>query len=302
MKFLLFSDLHYAPTIFRSLGWDALHTFQRRAEENGCDFIIHTGDLSHSSLLVPDFIKAYNDFHIPSYHCLGNHDSDRCSIEQVIRDYKMPGEYYFFDKCGYRMIILNPNYYKEDGEYIRYSNGNYFAHPRGRDFVPPKQVEWFKETVDSSPYPCIIFSHESFERCDGVQNRQEILDIIDQANKKSPHSVIMCINGHHHRDFIRIRNNVIYFDMNSASFDWVEKEHDLFPKEETDLYECMTNTVCFNDPLHAIITVDGTTVTIEGMKSSMYHGITREMSGNRAFDSAGRPVTPFVQSAKITLG
>ena len=37
------------------------------------------------------------------------------------------------------------------------------------------------------------------------------------------------------------------------------------------------------------------------METTMYLGITREMTGNPPFDRAGRPVVPRVQSAKITL-
>lgn len=302
MKFLLFADLHYAPGLFWSRGWDALKTFQRRAEQEGCDFIIHAGDLGHSSLKIPDFIKAYNDFHIPSYHCLGNHDGDGCTIEDVIRDYKMPHEYYYFDACGYRMIITNTNYYKHGDEYVRYSGGNYYSHPAERDYIPPEQLDWIRQTVEESSYPCILFSHQSFERCDGLKNRDDVLAIIDEANKKRPHSVLMCINGHCHRDFIRIRNNVIFFDVNSASYDWIDNPHNLFPKEEADKYEFMRNTVCYTDPLYAVVTVEGTTVTIDGMESTMYHGITREMTDNPVFDRAGRPVTPRIESAKITIG
>ena len=51
------------------------------------------------------------------------------------------------------------------------------------------------------------------------------------------------------------------------------------------------------------VTLEGTTVTIEGMESSMFMGINRRETGvNPIYDGAGRPVYPRVQSAKITLG
>ena len=39
MKFLLFADLHYAPGMFKTFGWDALRLFQKRAKEKNCDMI-----------------------------------------------------------------------------------------------------------------------------------------------------------------------------------------------------------------------------------------------------------------------
>ena len=44
-------------------------------------------------------------------------------------------------------------------------------------------------------------------------------------------------------------------------------------------------------------------MTIDGMESSMFMGINRRETGvNRIYDSAGRPVYPRVQSAKVTMG
>lgn len=301
MKFLLFADLHHYPGVFMGGTWDDLHELQRRAEEEHCDFLIHAGDFSHGPTLVPDYVKAYNDFHIPSYHCLGNHDSDHTPYEETIRLYNMPNGYYFFDQGGYRIVVLNPNYYRLDGEYHVYSMGNYYSNGQYRDFMPPQQLSWLKETIASSPHPCILISHESFERPDGVQNREEVLRIINEANARKPHSVLMCINGHYHRDFLRILDGVLYFDMNSVSYDWVEKEHTCYPEEECREISLLNHTVVYDDPLYAVVTVEGTTVQIEGMASTMYMGVTREMTGNVPFDRAGRPVTPTVQSARITL-
>ena len=297
MKFLLFADLHHYPGVFMGGTWEDLHEIQRRAEAEKCDFLIHAGDFCHGPTMVPEYVKAYNDFHIPSYHCLGNHDSDHTSYEDTLKAYNMPNGYYFFDQGGFRMIVLNPNYYYVDGEYHVYSLGNYYKNGRYRDFLPPGQLKWLEETIASAPGPCILISHESFERANGVQNREEVLRIINEANRKKPHSVLMCINGHYHRDFIRILDGVLYFDMNSVSYDWVEKEHDCYPAEECREISLHNHTVVYEDPLFAVVTVEGTTVRIDGMSSAMLHGVTREMTGNEPFDGAGRPVTPTVQSA-----
>ena len=96
MKFLLFADLHYFPGVWYRGTWDYLKEMQACAEREGCDFIIHAGDFCHgpSQEHTADFVKAYNDFHIPSYHCLGNHDADRTSYEETVCLYNMPNGYY----------------------------------------------------------------------------------------------------------------------------------------------------------------------------------------------------------------
>ena len=301
MKFLLFADLHYAPGTFMGGTWEILREIQAYAEREGCDFIIHAGDFCHGPTNVADYVKAYNDFHIPSYHCLGNHDADKTPFEETVRLYNMPNEYYYFDCKGYRMIVLNPNYYKDGEELVNFSMGNYFKFGPYRDWVPQAQLAWLKDTIASSPYPCLLISHESFERPDGVQNRDEVLAIINEANAKKPHSVLMCMNGHYHRDYIRILDNVCYFDVNSVKFDWVEKVHDLYPEDRCAQIKHLNHTVVYNDPLYCVVTLTGNTIEIKGKESSMFMGVTREMTGNIKYDKAGRPVVPRIASTKITL-
>lgn len=111
IKFSLFSDLHHYPGVFRSQTPEHLWQIQRRAEEEKVDFIIHCGDLTHAPHECQDFVGMYNDFHIPSYHCLGNHDTDGTPLEQTLRLYHMPDGHYYFDQNGFRMIVADPNYY-----------------------------------------------------------------------------------------------------------------------------------------------------------------------------------------------
>ncbi|MBE6688679.1 MAG: hypothetical protein E7588_05310 [Ruminococcaceae bacterium] len=301
MKFLLFSDFHYVPGTFLKGDIEGMKEILDAAEREKVDFIIHAGDLCHGPSHVADFVSNINDFHIPVYHCLGNHDADRTPYEDVLKYYNMPDGYYYFDDYGCRMIVCDPNYYLLDGEYVKYSMGNYYAHPDERDWMPPEQLAWLEKTIDESPLPCILISHESFERCDGVKNRYDVQKIINEANKKNKNRVLMCINGHHHRDFIRVLDNVIYFDMNSSSYDWVGKPHNAFPEELCKKHCALNKTVVFNSPLYAIVTVEGSRVKIKGMETTMFMGINRREIGYPVYDDAGREVTPAVQNADITL-
>lgn len=304
MKFLLFADFHFTVDIFKPGKMKDLLYLQRRAEETGCEMMIHAGDFCFGPNETDEsreITEVYNNFHIPSYHCLGNHDADRHTIEETLELYRMPNDYYFFDQGGYRFVVTNSNYFKDGDDYVIYTRANHYQHPETIDQIPPAQLAWLKETIETSPYPCLLFSHASFERPDGVKNRDEVRKIIDDANRKKPHSVLMCVNGHYHRDYLRILNNVIYFDMNSASFDYLSNEHFLYPEEDYKQYRNQHHILQYNDCLHAIVTLEGTTVKIEGMESSLYCGVTTAMSGNRPYDNAGRAMTPTVQSATVVL-
>ena len=67
----------------------------------------------------------------------------------------MPNSYYFFDAKGYRIVVFDPNYLFLDGKYIPYSESNYYAHPEARDYIPPEQLAWLRETLATSPFPCV---------------------------------------------------------------------------------------------------------------------------------------------------
>ena len=307
MKFSIFSDLHYAPGVFMGGTYEDLEFIRQRAEKAGASFIIHAGDFAHGGdLYEPDsdyerFVQTYNNLGIPTYHCLGNHDTDNVPLETVLKLYNMPDGHYYFDCDGYRFIIYDPNYCLVDGEYIHYDMGNYFKTPTARDWLPPSQIEWMRQAIESAPYPCVLIAHASLERPNGIKNRLDVLEMIRQQNEKRPHAVLMVINGHYHRDSIRILDGVCHFDLNSASFDWVGKAHDNYPKELCQQIRLLSNTIVYNDPIHAIVTLEGTTITIEGMESSLFMGIGREHTENPYYDAAGRPALPTVQSAKFTL-
>jgi len=307
VKFLLFSDFHHGPDLYIGGTMDTVRLFRRRAEEEGCDFIIHAGDFSFGRPEDRDIVLFYRDFHIPSYHTLGNHDANLTPYKQVLRDFGLTEGHFFFDCNGYRMIAVDPNYTLDNGKYYHYTSKDdpewqAFSENATGDHIPPEQLDWLKDTIDSSPYPCLIISHQSLEReIDGVKEQAKVRAIINAANKKRRHSVLMCMNGHHHRDNFRLLDGVLYWDVNAVTYDWVEKRHSLYPEDMCAKMKYLNHTVAYNDPLYAIVTLEGEHIKIEGTESSMFMGVTREMTGNPVFDLASRPVTPRIQSLDITL-
>ncbi len=305
LKFSVFADIHHNPASFYTRTPEHLVQIQERALKEKSDLIIHAGDFCHTPTEVKDFIDLYNNFSIPSYHCLGNHDQDGCPWEQTLELYKMSNGHYFFDKKGFRFIVFDPCYLYLDGKYVHYTKGNYYKHPKVLNNVPPEEVEWMKETMTNSPCPCILISHQSLEReSSGIKNRAEIRKIINDVNKRFPGRVRLCINGHYHRDFIRVLDNVIYFDLNSASFDWLGNHacKGLFPEELCKKHRSLDSTMVYNDPIHAVITMkqDGY-IKIDGMESSMFMGVERSKLKINLYDGSGRPTTAKVSSAEMKM-
>ena len=303
MKFLMFADFHHAPGYFLGGTPEALAAFQQRAEETGCEFMIHAGDFTNCRDIHLPVIEAYNNFHIPSYHVLGNHDADNAPFPRVLEYYRIPTDtgYYYFDHGGYRIIATNTNYFRDGDEYIHYSMGNYLGKGATREWLSPEQLVWLREAIATAPGPCLIFSHASFERPDGAKERDEVRAIINEANARRPHSVLACFNGHHHRDHREVIDGVLYMEVNSTKFDWIEKCHDLYPAALCEEFKLLSHTVVYNDPLCAVVTVEGTTVTVEGSESTMFMGIGRAEAGCALLDVAGRPVVPRISSYSVTL-
>ncbi len=306
-KFSVFTDLHHAPKAFMNNAFSQLDFIQKRAKDENSDFIIHAGDLCHDPAEVSNFIEKYNNFDIPSYNCLGNHDSDHTEYKKTLELYNMNKDYYFFDNNGYRFIVLNPNYYENNGEYINYSLRNYLQFGGALGCIPPFQLEWLEQSIETSPYPCILISHQSFERdVNGITNAKEVRDLIDTQNKNRKHSVILCINGHYHIDHFSIINNVLYFDLNSCSYSWVDVPHNFYSDDINAKHSAAKHTININDAIHAVITLckeefGGIHIKIDGMSSSCYMGVTYDMTDNPTFDLMGRAFQPRVSSLDITI-
>lgn len=301
MKFLVFADLHRSAGSFDGGSYDDLKFFEERAKREGCDFIIHAGDICHGPTHKDNaaFVEAYNSLSVPTYHCIGNHDADHSTFEEVLAHFKMENEYYYIDGEGARLIVLNPNYYLEDGKYVSYSMLNYLG--KSRDHFPPEQLEWIKKTIEESDRPCILLAHQSIERPDGVKNRQALLDIINEANRRKKNSVVMCINGHHHKDNMRIMDGVCYFEINSASFEVLSHRHNHYPAELCEKFSNINATLVINDPICAVVEVNEKEIKVTGMKSSFLLGVTKDMTEDPFYDQAGRPATAEVRSFCVPL-
>jgi hypothetical protein len=136
--------------------------------------------------------------------------------------------------------------------------------------------------------------------------------IFNEANARCPGRVRMAINGHHHKDYVRIKDNILYWDLNSANLEWVgegRNAHSRFSPEWIAANKLKPRKggkwpfVAWEYPIHSIVTLDAATGQIRscGTEAEFSCGVTPESTGF-VTDSGGRPITAKVQSFDIRIG
>jgi len=302
--FLAFTDLHHEPLVFPHDAPAYLDKILGRAEAEKVSFVIHLGDFLHTPELNAGLADTYAAHPLPTYSVFGNHDTDQENMDYILRMYRLEKNYYYFDRDGYRFIVLDPNYCTdEEGNYVHYAPRQQRPHYLGT--LPAEQLKWLAETIETAPGPCILLSHQSLERTDGISNRDEVWQIICSANRRRENSVILCINGHYHCDYCSFFNGVCCLDLNSSSYHWTEAENSLYPEEYYERYPLTRNCLLYEKPLSAIITINGTeSITVSGADGSFMASPSREvlieLSEKRRL-SLERLCVPYISDYTVDL-
>ena len=335
VKFGIFADLHV----------DIMHDTEARLKEflaaakrENVDFIIQLGDfcypdedrkcicqpekrpenivvaLEHPTYADKESIRRmYRDFDVPSYHVIGNHDCDMCSKRQILDYYSADYEpYYSFDVGGFHFIVLDPNYYKKDGEYVSYENGNYFDESyhkvRVLPYLPPQQLDWLKKELDSTDKPSVIFSNQSLcENTDGaILNAAEFHEAI--KNRRS--RVVASFNGHSHIDSKRKIDGVWYMHINSMSNYWLGEPYTTlcrYDKETDEKYPNVRYVAPYTNPVYAIIELDECGARIKGTegefvgKTPAELGFYEKNDGIRLMKMGESPVSPGIEDCYLSF-
>ena len=304
IKICLFADFHYWPKNHVAT-IPQLEEIVEAAHANGVDAMVCCGDLCHNMTTAPELVETYfhNKYGIPAMNCFGNHEQEAVdSIEEVWKIQGMTNSYDYFDLKGFRFIITDTNYYLEEDGSLHHVPARSWGKANG-DRMSPEQLAWLEKTIDESPYPCMLFSHATFEAAGGCPDHAAVRAIIDKANKKNPGRVLMCCNGHYHRDNITIKNNVVYFDVNSSlNVEWQPRPNTMLPQEFIDSARMAVNHTYSKEPLYAIVTIrDDGTISIEGKESDYLFGASPEAIGWNTGNQFGRETSPRISSADIKL-
>ena len=254
-RFLVFSDLHYEPGVLCSDSPARLQTILARAERENVSFVIQLGDFCHNREKNGWLIDQYLSSPIPVYSGFGNHDTDRMTVEENLALFHMENNYYFFDRGGYRFLMLDPNYDFDGKECRHYAPG--LQRHSNRGYLPPEQLAWLDKTLRESPYPCILFSHESAERTNGILNRDDAWNIISAVHIETAVRVLLWINGHYHCDNFTVINDVCCLDLNSVSYYWSGVENHCYTEEEYQKTSLLKYCLFYDTALSAVITLNG---------------------------------------------
>lgn len=302
LTFCVFSDYHYWKTHYPQSA-DGLQAILARADTEHADFIIHCGDFCHNAPEAPELVKAYTDnpYHIPAFGVIGNHEVEAADdLNDVLRVYGMQHQFEYRDIKGYRLIILDTNYFVDpDSGELLHNPPRSHSRPNG-DHLTPEQLAWLERTIEDSPYPCILFSHATFESAVGCPEAETVREILGRANEKTPGKVLMCLNGHYHRNNIAKADGIVWFDVNAVyNVEWQPKENTLLPEGFRSSARMAKNCCYSRDPLCAIVRVDGAHITIEGMESEFLYGASPEKLGWPDCNRFGRRAEARISSAEF---
>lgn len=266
VKFAIISDIHQD---IAHDGVDRLQTFIDVATEQNVDFIIELGDFCFPKEENKSFLSVWNSFPNEKYHVLGNHDMDVCSKEVYMAFVGMQKRYYSFDKGNFHFIVLDPNNFYRDDTSFPYDKGNYFAE-KEINHIDAEQIEWLKKDLLSTKKRCILFSHESLENT--VTNREKMRKILEEENERVGFKKIpLVFSGHDHTNYKKEINGIVYFQLNSASNQWVGEQYaceERFSAEINKSRPAVKYTVPYTDALYGIVTLTDSSISMKGKKSS----------------------------------
>ncbi len=325
IKFAVISDIHIELV---HDGKRRLRDFFRAAEAAEVDFIIHLGDFGYPndtkntlcprgsmpenievaydipSVIDKDaLLREYNEFHIPTYHVMGNHEFDFRAPEEAFAAYKTGAHgYYSFKKNGWHFIVLDGNYYKDkDGSIRHYDRGDYFhADVLGSfegvlPYMNKEQLEWLRDELKDGDEPVVLFSHQPlFDYNGGILNLSEFESVISEA-KANGRSIRLAMNGHLHVDDLDLIDGTYYYNMNSASNMWIgkgEMERARFCERTERDFPNLKYIIPYSRVLYAIVTLDADGAVISGSRANYVR------PGPRSIGYKGK-ISPTVKSRNL---
>lgn len=200
-------------------------------------------------------LALYRAFPKPQYHVLGNHDLDFCTKQDMVRYLGMPGAQYAFAQGGVRFAVLDCNFFAQGGRVHGFSQGNYFD---GDDlpYLPPENLEWLRGQLWAHRgEPWVLFSHQRLTaRPFGIKNHARLRALLAEY-RAAGGRVALCMNGHNHLDGAQKQDGTLFFDLNSASNQWLGEGFACrrFSQEVEEAFPSLRYTAPYRDALFAIV-------------------------------------------------
>jgi predicted phosphodiesterase len=250
-RFGLVTDCHYADadaagTRFYRESLDKLSECVTLMNAEKVDFLIELGDFKDQDKTPAErktlsYLEAveqvFRGFDGPTYHVLGNHDTDSISKRQFLSRVRNTNvgfgrSYYSFDLNGLRFVVLDANY-RADG--ADYDHGNFDWTDAN---VPSAELAWLRRELAEAPGSVIVFIHQ---RLDGVgsvyvKNADEIRRVLEASGK-----VLAVFQGHHHPGGYSYIAGIHYYTL-KALIEGTGPENNSYAIAEVDSYGNITVT------------------------------------------------------------
>lgn len=302
IRFGLITDIHHDLMYKAS---DRLQAFIDESIQENVDFIVQLGDFCFPIPENEPFLGIWKQFHGPNYHVLGNHDMDICDKEIMMSFLGMKSNYYSFDSGGYHFIVLDPNYFLVGDQYMDYAFSNYSKHGKSVGNITDEQLEWLRKDLSQTDKHTILFSHQSLEETYvgsnvGIHNSDKLREILREANQAAGfRKVIACMNGHNHLDGVKVIDDIYFIHMNSISYHYLGSQFNTvrYSEEITAKHPILRQSVPYEEPLYAIITLEPGLLTIKGKESTYVGPDPNEIGHNNA--NAGHVVSANISSRQL---
>lgn len=282
MKFGVIADLH---TEFIHDAPKRLEVFLGECEREACDFCIELGDFCPPGEIhkweKKEIRSLLEEFDIPFYHVIGNHDTDDHKKETVVDHLGMPCSYYSFDFGGVHFAVLDACYFENEGKQISYDNGNYRNVRGATPIIPESELEWLAYDLSKAKYPSVIFSHQSLvESRSSISNAEKLREVL----AKAPMGVMLAICGHEHVDRLEKKDGIYYYCLNSASYYWAGSaySHTTYGEKIEREYRHLRSVFPYSKPLFAIVEIDDEIINIRGREGNIVGATPRELGFKKA--------------------
>jgi 3',5'-cyclic-AMP phosphodiesterase len=209
VSFGIISDVHYGVLDWARPGTgmvelDFVRAFLADMREQEVDFIVQLGDFCKPSDGQP-MLDLWNTHQGPKYHVLGNHERDGGHTFDAVASWlAMPARYYTFDQGPIRGVVLDAN---EPGD----GGTGYAAH------IGNEQQKWLARQLAETDRPVILFIHQPIEV---LRNGSQIMAVLERAERDRPGVIMAVFSGHNHQDYMLIKHNIPFIQINSASYVW----------------------------------------------------------------------------------
>jgi len=292
IRFLVFSDLHYDEV---TDGDNRIEEILADAQKRNLDFIVSLGDLCTPIKENQRVLERFKSLGIPFYNVIGNHETDKCILSEILDFYAINNPYYSVICNGYKLIFLNTCYLGKDGKEEIFYNKNFKCEGTVYPIIPSEEIRWLQEELKDG-MKSIIFSHHSFindftKR--GIYNREEI------RKKFVKKQVLLCLNGHDHGDDYSIVDGIPYMTINSANYAWLGTQI-ASSRELQERYFYLNGILQYKQAMSAYIEISDNEINVCGMEGD-YLSVTPDDIGLPNYRWNGVSIRPQISSHFVKL-